>query len=308
MSAKRLGLRAACALLALAMGPLAAQGAPARAHRPPPRRPAHVQAVSYAAPAGNLPAGHLRGATYDAVLPSGRIVTPAGTSVLTGMNALGVALSPDGRFAIVSNDDEREALVHSMIDSDATGGFSLAVVDVATMRVVDRYRGPSEKFWLGVVALPDPANPAHTLVLASGGPTNAVYAFQLDGNGRLTPDAKHVVVPPVPGDPAYADMNHSYPGTIVVSRDERRAYVVNEAAGTVSAIDTATRTLTGPTQQVGYLSARRGARRGSSAGLGRRTDALRRSAAARGRSAVRARRAGHAARIRALVPRSRRER
>ena len=50
-------------------------------------RPAPRVAVSYGAPAGNLPAGHLRGATYDAVLPSGRIVTPLGTSVLTGMNA-----------------------------------------------------------------------------------------------------------------------------------------------------------------------------------------------------------------------------
>ena len=59
--------------------------------------------------------------------------------------------------------------------------------------------------------------------------------------------------PPVPGDPAFADADHSYPGTIVVARDGRRAYVVNEAAGTVSAIDTATRTLTGPTAQVGFF-------------------------------------------------------
>ncbi len=126
-----------------------------------------------------MPAGHLRGAVYDAVLPSGRIVTPAGTSVVTGMNGLGVALTPDGRFAIVTDDDEREGLVHSLIDPEATGGYLLAVVDTATMRVVDRYRAPNEKFWVGVVALNDPADPARTLVLASGGPSNAVYAFQL---------------------------------------------------------------------------------------------------------------------------------
>ncbi|HEX3550969.1 MAG TPA: hypothetical protein VHT53_11365, partial [Candidatus Elarobacter sp.] len=163
--------------LAVALLPASALAATHGAHAPakrPAARPAErVQAVSYAAPAGNLPAGHLRGATYDAVLPSGRIVTPAGTSVLTGMNALGVAISPDGRFAIVSDDDERETLVHSTIDSDATGGFSLAVVDVASMRVVDRYRGP-EKFWVGIVALADPASPGRPLVLASGGPAHAV--------------------------------------------------------------------------------------------------------------------------------------
>ena len=234
----------------LALAPCAAPAAPARTAHPAPRR---VPPVTYAAPAGNIPAGHLRGATFDAVLPSGRIVTPLGTSVVTGMNALGTALSPDGRFAIVTNDDERESLVHSLIDSAATGGFSLAVVDVATMRVVDRYRAAGEKFWVGVVALTDPADASRTLVLAAGGPANVVYAFDLDANGHLTADAVHVITPPVPGDPAFADQNHSYPGTIVLSRDNRRAYVVNEAAGTVSAIDTATRTLSGPEQHVGFF-------------------------------------------------------
>ncbi|MBV8749159.1 MAG: hypothetical protein JO103_05545, partial [Candidatus Eremiobacteraeota bacterium] len=218
------------------------------------RRPAPRPAVSYAAPAGNLPAEHLRGAAYDAVLPSGRIVTPAGTSVLTGMNALGIALTPDGRYAIVSCDDEREGLVHSLLDSGATGGFALDVVDVASMRVVDRYRASGdERFWVGVVALADPRDPARTLVLASGGPANAVYAFDLDADGHLTPDAQHVVSTPGPIDPAFADEGHSYPGTLVLSADGRRAYVVNEAAGSVSAIDTATRTLSGPPQKVGFF-------------------------------------------------------
>ena len=245
MTPTRLAL--AAALLTLA--PCASLAAPARgAHARP-----HVPPVTYAAPAGNIPAGHLRGATFDAVLPSGRIVTPIGPSVVTGMNALGVTLTPDGRFAIVSDDDEREALVHSQIDSGATGGFSLAVVELATMRVVDRYRAASEKFWVGVVALTDPADPSRTLVLASGGPTNVVYALDLDANGHLTPDATHVITPPIPNDPAFADLNHSYPGTLVLSRDGRRAYVVNEAGGNVSAIDTATRTLSGPTQPVGFF-------------------------------------------------------
>jgi len=240
-------IRLALAAALLALAPCAANAAlehPAAAH---------VVPVSYAAPAGNIPAGHLRGAAYDAVLPSGRIVTPLGESVVTGMNALGVALTPDGRFAIVTDDDERESMVHSLIDSGATGGFSLAVVDVATMRVVDRYRAPGEKFWVGVVALADPADASRTLVLASGGPANVVYAFDLDANGHLTPDAKHVIASPGPIDPAYADQGHSYPGTLVLARDGRRAYVVNEAAGTVGAIDTATRTLSGPAQPVGFF-------------------------------------------------------
>jgi YVTN family beta-propeller protein len=232
---------------------LTASAAADAAPKHPKAKPAATPPVSYAAPAGSMPAGHLRGAVYDAVLPSGRIVTPLGESVLTGMNALGAALTPDGRFAIVTCDDEREGSVHSLVDPNATGGFSLAVVDVASMRVVERYRAANEKFWVGVAALPDPQQPARTLVLASGGPANVVYAFDLDANGHLTPDAQHVIPMPAPADAAFADRGHSYPGTIVLSKDGRRAYVVNEAAGSVSAIDTATRAVTGPAQGVGFF-------------------------------------------------------
>ena len=247
-------IRLAVVLLALAPSIAVAATHRPPAHRVPVRPPAAARAtVTYAAPSGNIPAGHLRGATYDAVLPSGRIVTPLGESVLTGMNALGVALSPDGRFAIVSNDDEREGLVHSMIDSGATGGFSLAVVELATMRVVDRYRAAGEKFWVGVAALPDPNDATRTLVLAAGGPANVVYALDLDANGKLTADSTHVITPPAPSDDAFADKGHSYPGTIVLSKDNRRAYVVNEAGGTVAAIDTATRAVVMPVRQVGFF-------------------------------------------------------
>ena len=209
--------------------------------------------ISYASPAGTLPAGHLRAATYDAVLPSGRIVTPAGESVLTGMNALGFALTPDGRYAIVSNDDEREGPVHSILDPSATGGYTLAVVDTATMRVVSRYSAPKETYWAGVVAVPDPANPLRMLVLASGGPSNLVYVFTLDANGQLAPDATHAIAIPGPSDPSFADQNHSFPGTLVASADGRHAYVVAEGGGAVATIDLASRTLAGPSQPVGYF-------------------------------------------------------
>jgi DNA-binding beta-propeller fold protein YncE len=215
-----------------------------------PRPPAVP--VSYAAPAGAMPAGHLRGATFDAVLPSGRLVTPAGESVVAGVDALGVALTPDGRFAIVTCGDPDHAALHSLVDPTLTGGFALAVIDTATMRVVDQYQAPGETFWLGVAALTDPAAPSHTLVLAAGGPTNAVYAFVLDASGRLTPDRRHTIAIPGPADPLLASLGHASPGTLVVTRDGRRAYVVNEAAATVAAIDTRARAVSGPLRTVGF--------------------------------------------------------
>ena len=203
--------------------------------------------VSYAAPAATAPAGALRGNGFDAVLPSGRIVSPVGESVLTGMNALGFALTPDGRFAIVSNDDEREGQVHALRDPSATGGFSLAVVDVATMRVVDRYvAARGETFWVGVSAVRDPAAPSRTLVLVAGGPSNAVYAFTLDAGGHLAPDSKHVIAIP-------ADNAHSYPGTIALASDGRHAFVVDEGGDAVATLDLVTRSVTGTPQPVGFF-------------------------------------------------------
>lgn len=255
MSIRRLtalaGLAAAVAL------PCAVPAAPAKRVVPAARatRPAPV-AVTYAAPAGNLPAGHsLRGGTlFDAVLPSGRIVRPAGRSVLTGMNALGVALTPDGRFAVVTNDDEREGKVHSLTDPNATGGYTLAVVDTASMTVVSRYAAPAdETYWVGLLAVADPARAGNTLVLAAGGPSNKVFAFDLDAQGRLTPDERHLIAIPGPTDPAFGDFNHSYPGTLVLAPGGRLAYAVDEAGDAVATIDLATRTVSSTPQPVGFF-------------------------------------------------------
>jgi DNA-binding beta-propeller fold protein YncE len=209
--------------------------------------------VRYGAPAGTLPTEHLRGSTFDAILPSGRFVTPSGTSVVTGMNALGAALTPDGRYAIVSNDDERDATVRSMLDPEITGGYALTVVDTASMRVVSRFSEPNATYFAGVAAFADPANPANTLVLAAGGGSNAVYVFSLAASGTLVPDRTHVIPIGGPFDPLFADDGHTSPGTIAVARDGRRAYVVDRGGDSVATIDVLARSVIGTPQPVGFF-------------------------------------------------------
>ncbi|MDQ2859037.1 MAG: hypothetical protein M3R53_10355 [Candidatus Eremiobacteraeota bacterium] len=210
--------------------------------------------VAFEAPAATLPAGPLTpGSAFDRVLPSGRLLRPAGVSVVVGMNALGVALSPNGRYAIVTNDDEREARVTSLLDGVTTGGYSLAVVDTRDMRVVARYKNSNETFFVGVAALRDPANRANTLVLASGGASNAVYAFDLDARGQLTPDAHHAIAIPAPSDARFADNGRAFPSTIVLGSGGSRAYVVDNLGNDVAQIDTATRTLVGASVGVGFF-------------------------------------------------------
>lgn len=231
----------AAALVAGSLLPLPARGAGSAA-----------ALVSFSAPAGMLPAGHRDGLTYSAVLPSGRLLSPAGTSVVVGMNALGVALSPDGRYAIVSNDDEREADVRSAIDPETFGGYSLAVVDTAAMRVVSRYRAPGVTFFAGIVALPDPQQPARTLVFAAGGSSGVVYPLLLDAAGTLVPDRAPPIPIAGPLDPAFADLGRSFPVALSVAPGGHRVYVVNQLAGTVAAIDTQTRRTSGAQRPVGF--------------------------------------------------------
>jgi DNA-binding beta-propeller fold protein YncE len=237
------------AALAVALALIVARPATA----PALTRPA--AGVVFGPPAGRAPAGAYGSAAdpFAQILPSGRIARPAGKSVVVGMNALGVALTPDGRFAIVSNDDEREGKEVSASDGATTGGYSLAVVDTNTMAVLSRYRAPNETFFVGVTALRDPLNPGKVLVLASGGPSDSVYAFDLDAYGQLTPDARHVIPVPDALDPAYANAYHAFPSTIVPSEDRLHAYVVNNLAGSVAQLDVRTRSIAGPAIPVGYF-------------------------------------------------------
>jgi YVTN family beta-propeller protein len=208
--------------------------------------PAHSapRLTVYSAPAGDRPAGAPQaGHPYDVILPNGRIVAPVGRSTVVGMDALGVALSPDGKYAIVSNDDERQADAVSAIDPKVRGGYTLAVVETSTMRVTDVFTAAQNwGLWVGVVALKDPKNPSQTLVVASGGPTNLVHFFHLSAAGTLQKESSYLAIP-APTDPHYANQNHAFPGSITLSADRRVAYVVNNLADSVTAIDLATRSV-----------------------------------------------------------------
>jgi YVTN family beta-propeller protein len=207
--------------------------------------------VQFAAPAGDLPTQHVRNAVFDAILPSGRVVTPFGTSVVTGTNALGVTLTPDGRFAVVSNDDARAGSARSFVDPQVSAGYSLAVVDTATMRVVNRFSAPGETYFAGVAAVPDPRVAGQTLVFAAGGASGCIDVFDLDAQGRLMPDARHVI--PIAAPLLAAGLaSSSFPGTLVASRDGGRIYVVDEGGDAVAAINVRSRAVSGATVAVGF--------------------------------------------------------
>jgi DNA-binding beta-propeller fold protein YncE len=203
--------------------------------------------LSFEPPAAYRPAGVLDPADpFAQILPSGRLIVPEGASTVVGIDALGLALTPDGRYAIVANADERGGAATSTLDPRVHGGYSLSVVEVASMRLVEQYRASDAAFFAGILALADPLDRTRTLVFASGGAKDAVFVFEIDPAGHLTPDR---VVPQISlaqlSEPQFANAGRAFPAALVASKNGALIYVVNNLANTVATIDVASRALAG---------------------------------------------------------------
>jgi YVTN family beta-propeller protein len=118
---------------------------------------------------------------YHGVLPNGRIVRPAGTSVQIGMDPLGACLSPDGTFLITTNNSERGASLGSQRDRTNVGGFSLSVIAVRTMTLVAQINTAGRLFHGLQVTGSGPYT-----VWASGGGDNSIKKFIVSTAGAIT--------------------------------------------------------------------------------------------------------------------------
>jgi YVTN family beta-propeller protein len=170
----------------------------------------------------------------DAILPDGRIAAPVGQSIFVGTNPLGMAISPDGHYIIVSNDDDRTGGL-SIPAPPLAIGYSLAVVDAQRMNVASVYSDPSTTFFMGVAAVRDPRNPGNTIVLASDGRNGVVRVFDLGSGGQLTPEAETIALP--------AGSARPFPAGITVAPNGSTAYVVDNLNDAVVVIDLASRTV-----------------------------------------------------------------
>ncbi len=138
------------------------------------------------------------------LLPNGWTITPAGEQIDVGDLPLALAMHPDGRHLLVSN--------------NGNGTQSIDVIDLVTKQITSR--AVVEKAWLGLALSSDGKR-----VLAGGGLSNTVLDFSFS-DGHLQPKTPlHVG----------SEREDIYPGGICVSGD--RLYVANNLRNDMTAID-----------------------------------------------------------------------
>src|SRR5712692_4264463 len=154
------------------------------------------------------------GSYFAGVLPNGRIVTPAGTTIQIGMNPLGIALTTDDKYLVTSNDDERETNLPSYQSAANVGGYSLSVVDTTTMQVVSQYN-VSGRFFVGLQV----TGTGPYMVWASGGGDNDVKLFTVSTSGAISPAATpHIVIAPIQPRTSGSVSNYT-PGPLFDTKD-----------------------------------------------------------------------------------------
>jgi YVTN family beta-propeller protein len=176
-----------------------------------------------------------------ALLPNGRLVTPAGAVVPLGDFPVAVAVAPGGGMAVVCNAGQGEG------SNQQQGNQSLQVVDLGSNEVVqtltDHAPGKDVFYNEGLAFSPDGGK-----LFVTGGGNDAVYRYavaadhlSLEATWTSTRKAK------VPQLPEAADLN-GYSRNLAVSPDGTRVYVTNEQGASVAALDASTGSIAWETQ------------------------------------------------------------
>src|SRR5208283_3621169 len=131
------------------------------------------------------------GGYFLGVLPNGTKATPVGRVAQIGMNPLGAVLTPDGKYLITSNDDEREDKFTSFQSNINLGGYTLSVIDTSSLTVVSQINEVG-KFFIGMQA----TGTGPYTVWVSGGADQDVKLFAVSAAGIINSNG-HIVVAPI---------------------------------------------------------------------------------------------------------------
>ncbi len=161
------------------------------------------------------------------VLPNGRLITPRGRQILVAPHPYGLVLSPDGNTAVTAN--------------SGTNPISISIIrnlnsPRPTVQQVppgpDTDKGILASVFMGLAISPD-----NQTLYAAGGQENVIYLFDLaTGKGKGTIRCA--------GKDGSRDYTDGYIGDLVLGRDGKTLYAVDQIGFRLVVIDTQTRRVT----------------------------------------------------------------
>ncbi len=180
----------------------------------------HAQIIMEA-PAGNEPVRIDK--IGKTIIPNGRIITPRGVQISTSPHPFGLVLSPDGNTAITANSGIRP--------------FSISVIKnilsakPETIQIPEGSKnneGILEACFMGLAISPD-----NQTVYVAGGEANKVFKYDIS-----TGKPKGSINCAIKVD--NQDFTHGYLGDMVMTKDGKTLYVVDQIGFRIVVIDVAT--------------------------------------------------------------------
>jgi YVTN family beta-propeller protein len=176
------------------------------------------------APAGEQPT--LRNPRGETIIPNGRIVKPYGTTYETAPHPYGLILSPNGEIAVTANSGTNPLSVTILKDIFSDNPEIRQIPPGARTD-----RGVLAGVYMGLAIASD----NETLYIA-GSQQNRVYVFNLNTGekiGEIDCSFQNDSL----------DFSHGYIGDMVLSRDDKRLYVLDQINFRVVVLDTESRSI-----------------------------------------------------------------
>ncbi|MCF6332705.1 MAG: hypothetical protein L3J11_05415 [Draconibacterium sp.] len=173
------------------------------------------------APAGNRCAKINK--TGETIIPNGRIIAPVGKSIVVAPHPYGLTLSPDGNTAITANSGTSPlsiSIIRNILSENPE------VQQVPPGPSTDK--GVLESVFMGLAVSPD-----NSVVYVAGGQTNKVFIFDIQTGARKDSiDCSFVS--------NSEDYSHGYIGDMVLSKDGKKLYAVDQIGFRMVIINTVT--------------------------------------------------------------------